>query len=73
MRKDLLILLLLASTAVALMFSLMTLRVAGDAQDRADKLAQQLYVESLKRDYFEWRDGTATGHAPGVEFERQKE
>jgi hypothetical protein len=73
MKKDLLILLLGASTAVALMFCLISLRMVGDHQARVEKLERELYVESLKRDYFEWRDGTAIGHAPNVKFSRQKE
>ena len=59
--------------AVALMFCLISLRMISDRQARIEKLERDLYVAELKKDYFEWRDGTAIGHAPNVKFSRQKE
>lgn len=48
--------------AVMVMVNLMMYGVMDEHRRMADKAASELYVERLKRDYFEWRDSDATGH-----------
>jgi hypothetical protein len=72
--RDWLVVLLAASTVVALMFFLICLRLVAERQARIDKLERSLYVTDLKRDYFEWRESNAIGHTvDSRSFPRQAE
>ena len=54
--------LLVLALGLAIMINLMTYALYQDQQRKHDKIADQLYSEQLKRQYFEWRDSMANGH-----------
>lgn len=47
---------------LAVLINLLTYALYQDQLAANAKLDQQLYHEQLKREYFEWRETTATGH-----------
>jgi hypothetical protein len=61
--KNLIIIGLFFGMLLTSLFGMVSVRAYHDEQVANQKLERKLYVENLKREYYQYRDSTATGHS----------
>lgn len=62
MKKNLVIIVLIFGMLLACLICLISVRAYNDLEATNQKLERKVYVENLKREYYQYRDSTSTGH-----------